>query len=593
MSLFTGSHQPGKTDEEQAAEGDPPDGTAPEPDAAGEGRPADPDGATGWRARHPDAARALRWTTTGLAGALVFCALLVPNALPWITVVSFLRIPVEGVCGAALLLVLPGRARQIAAVVAGLGLGLFTVMKFVDMGFYAALTRPFDPVLDWILLDDGEAYLRDTSGRAYAIAAVVGAVLLVLLVLALMTLSVVRLSRLMARHSGVATRATLVLGTAWVLCALLGVQIDGSDVASKSAAALVRDRVKQVRTTLNDQKEFTRLAAHDDFRNTPDDQLLTGLRGKDVIFAFIESYGRSAIEDPSMGPAVDATLAKETDGLRAAGYSSRSGWLTSPVAGGGSWLAHSTFLSGLWVENQQRYRSVTSSDRLTLTDAFKRTDAWRTVGIMPGVTRSWPEGTFYGLDHVYDSRDLGYHGPKFSWAPVPDQYSLREFEKLEHGKPHDKPLMSEIILVSSHRPWAPIPRMVGWDQIGDGSIYNEINKEGYTPEYVWQDPDRVRTEYRRSIQYSVTSLVEYVKKYGNKNTVLVFLGDHQPATAVTGENASHDVPVAIVAHDKGVLDRISGWGWSDGLRPAHDAPVWKMDSFRDRFLTAYGSRPTP
>jgi len=102
----------------------------------------------------------------------------------------------------------------------------------------------------------------------------------------------------------------------------------------------------------------------------------------------------------------------------------------------------------------------------------------------------------------------------------------------------------------------------------------------------------VRAEYGKSIQYSVTSLIDYVIKYGNKNTVLVFLGDHQPIAKVSGNHASRDVPVAIVAHDPKVLDKIADWHWTQGLQPAHDAPVWKMSSFRDRFLTAYGKEPT-
>ncbi|WP_436851097.1 hypothetical protein [Streptomyces flaveolus] len=47
----------------------------------------------------------------------------------------------------------------------------------------------------------------------------------------------------------------------------------------------------------------------------------------------------------------------------------------------------------------------------------------------------------------------------------------------------------------------------------------------------------------------------------------------------------------VVAHDPGVLERISGWGWTEDLKPAADAPVWAMDAFRDRFLRAYGPRP--
>ncbi|MCW2492864.1 MAG: hypothetical protein JWN47_2228, partial [Frankiales bacterium] len=55
-----------------------------------------------------------------------------------------------------------------------------------------------------------------------------------------------------------------------------------------------------------------------------------------------------------------------------------------------------------------------------------------------------------------------------------------------------------------------------------------------------------------------------------------------------GPGASHDVPITIIARDPAVMDRISGWGWQDGLRPDANAPVWPMDAFRDRFLTAFG-----
>jgi hypothetical protein len=150
--------------------------------------------------------------------------------------------------------------------------------------------------------------------------------------------------------------------------------------------------------------------------------------------------------------------------------------------------------------------------------------------------------------------------------------------------------MAEIILASSHNPWAPIAKTVGWDQLGDGTIFNAIKKAGKDPKEVWKDPKKVQTEYRRAVEYSLNSLISYVEKYGDKNTVLVFLGDHQPVPTVVGDKASRDVPISIVAHDPAVLDRISTWNWQDGLQPDAKAPVWRMDSFRDRFLTAYGPK---
>ena len=50
--------------------------------------------------------------------------------------------------------------------------------------------------------------------------------------------------------------------------------------------------------SLRDERVFAAQAADDAFRATPPDELLTGLRGKDVVLTFVESYGRSAVEDP-------------------------------------------------------------------------------------------------------------------------------------------------------------------------------------------------------------------------------------------------------------------------------------------------------
>ncbi|CAM5707689.1 CDP-alcohol phosphatidyltransferase OS=Streptomyces glaucescens OX=1907 GN=SGLAU_11410 PE=4 SV=1 [Streptomyces glaucescens] len=535
---------------------------------------------------------ALNRVLTALSALLVLLALLLPNTLHTLTPDKFLRIPVEAVVGAALLLALPGRWRRVVAVLAGLALGALTVLNLLDMGFHAYLGRGFNLVLDWELLDDAQAYAGDTMGSAGAFGLAAGAVVLALLLCALLTLATVRLGELLARHRTVAVRSTLAAAVVWTTTAALGVQFAGLPVASDHASALVRIQTERVRATLRDEAAFAKEARNDAFGATPPGRLVPDLRGKDVIFAFIESYGRSAIEDPAIRPGVHRTLESGTGALTKAGFRAKSGWLTSATYGGSSWLGHSTFLSGLWIANQQRYRTVTSSDHLTLTKAFRKTGAWRTVGVMPGVRKGWPEAEFYGLDHVYDAFRLGYRGPRFSWSTMPDQYALEAFQRLEHGKKRDKPLMAEVILTSSHQPWAPLPELVGWDELGDGRIFEGIEAKGEDPADVVASSARSKEAYGRSVQYSVASLTQWLRRYGGEDTVLVFLGDHQPIARVSGEGASRDVPVSIVAKDPEVLAKIDGWGWSDGLEPARDAPVWKMDAFRDRFLTAYGSTPS-
>ncbi|KFG02434.1 sulfatase [Streptomyces scabiei] len=544
------------------------------------------------RDKYPLAARGLSWGVTASAAALVFFALLMPGKAEFFEVRQFLRIPVEPILGAALLMVLPRRPRLVAAVGIGVGLAALVVVKALDIGFNQFLGRGFNVVLDWGLLDDAESYVKDTLGSAGARAAVIGLVALVLLLFVVMALAVVRLVNLLARERDRATRSTIIAGAVWITCAALGLTpIGNTAVASRSTIGFVQDRWARVQETLRDEAAFAEEAKKDRFADVPGDRLLTGLRGKDVMITFIESYGRAALEDPAIAPGVNGALDEEGKALTGAGFAAKSGWLTSATYGGSSWLGHSTFLTGLWIDNQSRYRTVTAGERLTLPGAFHKSGAWRTVGIVPGVQKNWPEGDFYGLDKVYDSRDLGYQGPKFSWSTMPDQYALTAFERLEAAKKGGKPLMSEIILTSSHQPWAPLPEMVGWDEVGDGSVYEGIEKAGKDPADVFTDPVKVKEEYGKSVQYSLHSLLQYVEKYGDENTVLVFLGDHQPMASVSGNGAGHDVPVTIVAHDPKVLDRIDDWGWSDGLRPGDDAPVWRMDSFRDRFLTAYGEEP--
>jgi hypothetical protein len=352
------------------------------------------------------------------------------------------------------------------------------------------------------------------------------------------------------------------------------------------------DEVQGVQTALASRAAFTRQIAHDPLGATPGTRLLTGLRGKDLLVVFVESYGRVAVQDSSISARVGAELERGAAQLRASGFSSRSAFLTSPTFGGLSWLAHSTLQAGVTVNGQWRYDQVVEKGRVTLTRAFKRA-GWRAVGAMPGNRRAWPEGaSFYHYDAVYDRRNLGYRGPDFGLPPMPDQYTLLALQRRELAKRHRPPLFAEVDLISSHAPWTRIPRLIPWEDVGDGSIFDRVPVEESTQASLFGDADRARAAYGHSIEYSLNTIFSFVRRYGDDDLVLVVLGDHQPATLVTGhDDPSHDVPVSVIAHDPKVMNRIAGWSWQDGMLPSPRAPVWPMAAFRDRFLTAFGSSP--
>ncbi|MGZ6671433.1 MAG: CDP-alcohol phosphatidyltransferase family protein, partial [Solirubrobacteraceae bacterium] len=287
---------------------------------------------------------------TVLALLLVWAGLVAPNQPARLDVGAFARLPLELLVVVALAVVLPAAPRRVLAVVAGALLAVLVIVKVLDIGFITAFDRPFDPVSDSSYVGIGIETLRDAIGRSSANLAVAVIVVLVVGLLALPILALLRLTRVAAGHRDWALRAVAVLGVLWVVLRVLG-----APVASTSAAALAVDEVKAVRSGLRAHDILAREIPRDRFRATPGDRLLTGLRGKDVLLLFVESYGKVAVQGSSFSPGVDAVLDRGTAQLRAGGFSSRSAFLSSSTFGGLSWLAHSTLQSGIRIGTQRGY----------------------------------------------------------------------------------------------------------------------------------------------------------------------------------------------------------------------------------------------
>ena len=521
------------------------------------------------------------------AYVVLWLALALPDRLPDLTAGRLLELPVELLALLVLALVLPARLRRVVAPVFGLLVGLTLLVKLLDIGFYAELDRPVDLLGDGSLLGPALGVLRDSDGRVVADAAVAAVVVLVGALLVALPLAAARVGGSVARHRRVAAPLTAVVGLAWV-----GISASGLQLASSGSTTVAAGQLRSVYDGLDDPQIFGRQIASDPFAATPADRLLTGLRGKDVIVAFVESYGRVAVQGSPIAPGVDAVLDRGARTLAADGYAERSAFLTSPTFGGVSWLAHSTLESGTWVDSQRRYDQLMSSQRLTLASAFHRA-GWRTVFDEPSVTDGWPQGqTFYGFDRIYGAQDVGYRGPRFSYAEMPDQYTWARFGAAELDGPH-RPVMAEIDLVSSHVPWTPLPHLVPWRDLGDGSVFDTMTAGQPSADTVLGSTAAAQTAYGASIRYTLRTLISFLHRSHDPNLVLVVLGDHQPNTTVSGTDADHDVPVSLIARDPHVIRRVSGWDWQPGLLPHPDAPVWPMSDFRDRFLTAFGPITSP
>ncbi len=538
----------------------------------------------------PRSRRALRVAITVLSVVLVWSVLVAPDRLFQLTPAAFARIPVEGLVLVAIALVLPAWPRRIVAAVAGILFGLLTLVKILNAAFYLEVGQTFNPVLDWGDISPAIGVVRDAIGATLTNIALVAVLLGLILAVGAITASAIHITTVAARHRRAAVQVLAALTAVWALCAGLSLQIvRGSPVASTSAAGLVVAQVRDTRIALRDQRHFEQaLRRSDPEASVPASDLLTGLRGKDVIIAFVESYGQVAVQGTSISAGVDAVLRQGTASLARAGWSTQSAWLTAPSFGGISQLAHSTLQSGLWVNSRQRYSELIGTDRFTLTDAFNKA-GWRTVSDAPADDDSWPPGTsFYHFDKLYNHSNVGYHGPTFSYASMPDQYTLAAFQRLELTPGH-KPVMAEIDLVSSHTPWAPLPTMVPWNKVGNGSIFDPMPARSESVSTVWRNASTVRQFFGRSIRYSLKALTSWVTELNDPNLVLILLGDEQPGSVISGNSASHVVPISIIAHDPSVFRQIAPWGWQDGLLPSPSAPLELMDAFRNQFLGAFST----
>jgi phosphatidylglycerophosphate synthase len=537
--------------------------------------------------RRPVIAPRRRWFSLAAAILLLTALPLLPGVAAGGDPAGFVRLPWESIIVVLLLALVPRRLARVAVAAAfGLFIVLALVLAGIDAGFESTLDIHFDP-LEWQRLSEAFGVVADSIGPVAATTStlVIAVAIVVLAVAAawgaLRAGAAIRTGR--ARSMTAASTVAVV----WIAAALLGSQlVPGQPAAAAASVDAIAAAMSRAASGLAALADLPRRIAADPYRDFPGSELLTGLRGKDVVFAFVESYGRVAVQDPGLSPGVRQVLRDGEAQLAADGYSSQSAFLTSPTFGGISWLAHSTLQTGLWIDRQSIHDAVMQSDRLTLSGAF-RDAGWRTVSVAPSDTEPWPAGTsFYRYDTLYNAHNVGYQGPSFGYAQIPDQYTWKYFADHELAGPH-QPVMAEIDLVSSHTPWAPLPQLVPWSEVTDSAVYDQQAVQGQPASVVWQNPLQVRQAYAESIRYSLGAMFSFLEQSGDPDLVLVVLGDHQPATIVSGQHANRDVPISIISKDPAVFHSIADWQWQNGMLPAADAPIWPMSAFRDRLLTAF------
>lgn len=523
-----------------------------------------------------------------LGGALVLHLVLIqpnhPAAFTWQALLLFpLELPAILL---ALVVVRPGPVGTALRLVLTIALTAIAVLKVADVAMFSALSRSFNPVADMALVTASLNLLSGTVGPLLTALAVLGALLAAALLAASLwwatgTWLRVTPSLLIARAAIAASVVAIGLVTAdightggrWTLPA----EPPGAAFTSRLGV----ERIGRMAQTLTDLRAFRQAAETDPYRGA--DGLLDRL-DRDVLVVFIESYGRTSLDTPFFASTHRATLEAAEARLAGLGLSMRSGLLAAPTRGGQSWLSHATLANGLWVDGQTSYGALLSSGRESLYHIAARS-GFHTAAVMPAITMEWPESATMGFDTVLAAADLGYRGEPFNWVTMPDQFTLAALDRILRGTPQNKPLFAQIALVSSHAPWVPVPELLDWDSLGDGTVFNAMATSGDPPEVVWRDRDRVRDQYRASIDYSLRTVAEYAARHAAAPPLILLVGDHQAASRIALDERP-DVPVHLIGPDH-LVNQAAEWGWAEGMIPDPDGAVPRMDRMRDMFIEAF------
>ncbi len=287
------------------------------------------------------------------------------------------------------------------------------------------------------------------------------------------------------------------------------------------------------------------------------------LEGDDVLLMFLESYGAVTYDEPAIARVVAPARDELAHAAAKTGRHVVSAYASSPTFGGGSWLAHASFMSGVEVRDSGDYMLLLTQQRDTWAKQVKAA-GYRALAVMPGMKSAWPEGAFYGFDSILDELALEYHGPDFGWWRIPDQFSLARIAELQSSGDSRKPLLTFFPTINTHIPFLPVPPyQADWQRVAEAEPYPADDvAASLAPEPDWE---ALGGPYADSFVYTFTYLSGYLRERPAADEILILIGDHQPAASVAGVGVRWDVPVHVITHRNDIAAALLAAGFVEGV----------------------------
>ena len=317
-----------------------------------------------------------------------------------------------------------------------------------------------------------------------------------------------------------------------------------------------------------------------------------------IYLIFVESYGSVLYSSVTLRrnylpriEAMDATL-------REHGWHTASTLSTSPTFGGGSWMAYTSAQYGIRVGKQSQYLTLREKYQQTPYPSLGRylqNQGYEFVWVTPIARQLSPQESlendqFYGPDRWLLFDDMNYVGPMYGWGPSPpDQFTLGFAQSFAEENVR-QPLFLFYLTQNSHYPWSPLPPVTdSWHDLNDSNIESPPAAKQALPYY------EHAKNYMASIDYTLTTLTDFIVNSADERAIFVLVGDHQPPI-VARKRAGQATPVHIISKDADFVAQFSTFGFEDGLELTDMTPKMHHEGLYAllvRTLVArYGQNPT-
>ncbi len=524
-----------------------------------------------------------------VAIALLNAALVLGDFLEtrWALVPAQLSLELVALVGVAALLGWRGtRPRAWALWLGAVALTLIFALRFVDIVVPWHFGRAFNAVADLRYLGFGLGLMRDTM-PTLEFAMILGGALVALLTVFGLARWVVAVAWRMGQSRHWAPLG-VVAAAAIVAFALVPARYDlGATPLGFTTAATVAQNAGRALdawgiTGKNLMLIESALAAR------PRTTRLDGLKSRNVLLIFVESYGAITLTDPAFRAELAPSRRSWAENLPRAGYHVVSDVINSPITGGGSWMAHAAMNFGVHVDTQPLFDVLLTTSARAIGQDF-RASGFRTVAVQPRMQQPWLQADFFGFDTVIDDTSLTYRGPRFSWETSPDQFVLEQIHARELAVGDGRPRFVMVVLSSTHAPFDRVPPLVeDGSRIGDGALYADLPVQVFPP-----PGGRVfdnRAGYIAAMRYSLDALEKFLTQRLTDDTLVIVLGDHQPPLNVAAATRNKAVPIHVLSRDPQLIAPFRAQGFVDGIEPARISTERGMESFLGQFIAAFGDR---